>query len=105
MNKTYRRLTQPSMAAYFIVLGLFCVAALLLRQYYLALGEAVVTALLFACYRFYAVRRRHALAEYVQTTNEMLRRSSDGEVPFPVALVQLNDGELLWYNKRFADLT
>ncbi len=105
MNKNLRRLIQPNMTAYFAVMALFCIAALVLQQYYLAAGEAVVTVLLFTAYRYYAVRRRRALAEYVQTSNEMLRRASDGEVPFPVALVQLNDGELVWYNKRFAELT
>lgn len=105
MNKTLRRLTQPSMAAYFIAMVLFCIAALVLRQYYLAIGETVVTLFLFACYRFAVRRRRRALTEYVQTSNEMMRRSSSGEVPFPVALVQLNDEELVWYNKRFAELT
>ena len=105
MNKTLRRLTQPSMAAYFVVMALFCIAALVLRQYYLAIGEAVVLLLLLVGYRWANLRRRRALAEYVQTTNEMMRRSSDGEVPFPVALVQLNDDELVWYNKRFAELT
>ncbi len=105
MNKTLRRLTQPSMAAYFVGMALFCIAALILRQYYLAIGETVVLLFLLACYRFAARRRRRALTEYVQTNNEMLQRSSGGEVPFPVALVQLNDDELVWYNKRFAELT
>ena len=105
MNKPLRRLTQPSMAAYFAVMALFCIAALVLRQYYLALGETVVLLLLLVGYRFAVRRRRRAMAEYVQTSNEMLQRSSTGEVPFPVALVQLNDDELVWYNKRFAELT
>lgn len=105
MNKPLRRLTQPSMAAYFAVMALFCIAALVLRQYYLALGETVVLLFLLVGYRFAVRRRRRAMAEYVQTSNEMLQRSSTGEVPFPVALVQLNDDELVWYNKRFAELT
>lgn len=106
MNKNkMRRLLQPSMAAYFIVMALFCVAALVLKQYYLAAGEAAVLLLLLAGYRWANARRRHALNEYVQTTNEMMRKSADAEVPFPVALLQLNEDELLWYNKSFAELT
>ena len=31
--------------------------------------------------------------------------TSDGEMPFPVALVKLNDNELVWYNRAFAELT
>lgn len=105
MNKSLRRLTQPGMAAYFLIMALFCVAAILLRQYYLALGESVLLLLLLASYHWAGVRRRHALAEFVSSSSELMRRSSGGEVPFPAALVQLNDGELLWYNKRFAELT
>ena len=91
------------MAAYFVVMGLFCVAALVLEQLYLAIGEAVVTLLLLAGYQWANLRRRRALHEYVQSTNEMMRRASDSEVPFPVALIQLNEDELVWYNKPFAE--
>lgn len=35
----------------------------------------------------------------------MLQHTSDGEMLFPVALVKLNDNELVWYNRAFADLT
>ena len=105
MNKKFRKLTQPGMAAYFVVMGLFCIAALVLEQLYLAIGEAVVTLLLLAGYQWANLRRRRALHEYVQSTNEMMRRASDSEVPFPVALIQLNEDELVWYNKPFAELT
>ena len=106
MNKNkMRRLLQPSMIGYFVVMALFCVAALIFRQFYLAAGEAVVLLLLLAGYRWANARRRRALNEYVQTTNEMMRKSADSEVPFPVALIQLNEDELVWYNKSFAELT
>ena len=32
MNKTLRRLIQPNMTAYFAVMALFCIAALVLQQ-------------------------------------------------------------------------
>ena len=105
MNKKLRRLIQPSMAVFFIVSVLFCIAAAVLQQYILAGAEAFVTLLLFIYYRWSNARRKRALTEYVQTTNEMMRRSSDGEMPFPAALIQLSDGELIWYNKQFASLT
>lgn len=105
MNKTLHRLTRQSLVLYFIVLGLFCIAAVLLKQYYLAAAEAAATLILILVYRWGARRRQHALSEYVSTTSELMRRSAGGEVPFPVALIQLNDEELLWYNKRFAELT
>lgn len=105
MNPKLRRLTQPSLALYFAVMGIFCAAALVLQYYILAACESVLTLLLLIGYRWTALRRKRALTDYVQTTNEMLSRSAGGEVPFPVALVRLNDNELLWYNQPFARLT
>ena len=45
MNKKLRRLVQPGMVMYFVVMALFCVAALVLRHYVLAAAEAGVTLL------------------------------------------------------------
>lgn len=105
MNKKLRRLMQPSLAFFFVVLFLFCVPLVLLREYVYAAIEFGVALLLFFSYQWSNARRRRALNEYVQTTNEMMQRSSGGEVPFPVALIQLNEDELIWYNKPFAQLT
>ena len=105
MNKKLRRMMQPSMAAYFAVLFLFCIPAFVLRQYWIGGAQIGAALLLLLGYQWGNSRRRHALTEYVRTTNEMMRRSTDGEVPFPVALIQLNEEELVWYNKPFAELT
>ncbi len=105
MNKKLRRMMQPSMAAYFAVLLLFCVPSFVLRQYWIGGVQVGATLLLLLGYQWGSKRRRHALTEYVRTTNEMMRRSTDGDVPFPVALIQLNEEELIWYNKPFAELT
>ncbi len=104
MNRKLRRILQPSLVLFFVVMVLFCIAAAILQQYILAGVELAVTALLFFFYRWSNKRRRRALTEYMHSTNEMMRRSSDGEVPFPVALIQLTDGELIWSNKAFSAL-
>ena len=105
MNKKLRRLMQPNLALFFVVMALFCAAAVALQEYILAVAEGCATLLLLGCYQWLSVRRRRALADYVQATSEMLQHTSDGEMPFPVALVKLNDDELVWYNRAFADLT
>lgn len=105
MNKKLHRMLQPNMAVYFAVMVLFCVPLLVLGQYVIAAVEGAVIVALLVGYHWRNARRRRALTEYVQTTNEIMRRSADGDVPFPVALVQLNDDELVWYNKPFARLT
>ncbi len=105
MDKKLRRLMQPHIAPYFIVLALFCVAALLLKQYVLAAVETGIVLLLFGAIKWMSSRRKQAIAEYVRATDELLHHTGDGEVPFPVALIKLDDNELLWGNKAFAQLT
>lgn len=105
MNKKLRRLLQPSMAVYFVILLLFVGAAFAVRSYWLAGIEAAVTAVCLAGYRWREARRRKAINDYVLATNEMMNRTSGGEVPFPVAMLRPGDGELIWYNRPFEELT
>ncbi len=105
MNRKLRRIFQPSMTLFFIVMILFCVTSAIFQQYILAGIELAVTGLLFWFYRWSSARRRRILTEYVHSTNEMMSRSTEGEVPFPVALIALDDGELIWCNKAFTALT
>jgi len=96
---------QPSMILFFAAMLLFAAAAALTEQFILAGAALVVTVGLFFFCRWSINRRRHALTEYMRTSSDMMHRAADGEVPFPVALIQLHDGELIWYNKPFAQLT
>ena len=76
MNKKVRRLVQPSVVLYFVVMGLFCVAAVALRQYILAAAEAGVTLVLLGVTYLRSSRRKRALAAYVQSTSELMERLS-----------------------------
>lgn len=96
---------QPNMALFFVAMALFCVASAVLKQYILAAAEGCVTLLLLGCYQWLSIRRRRALSEYVQAASDMLQHTSNSELPFPAALVKLNDNELVWYNSAFAALT
>ena len=103
MSRKLRRIFQPSMTLFFIMMLSFSIATLAFGQFLLSGIEFVVTALLFWFYRWSSTRRRRMLTEYVHSTNDMLRRNA--EVPFPVALIELGGGELIWCNKAFSALT
>ncbi len=96
---------QPSMLLFFAAMLLFAAAAALTEQFILAGAAFAVTVGLFFFYRWSVKRRRRALVEYMRTSSDMMNRAVGGEVPFPVALIQLHDGELVWYNKPFSQLT
>lgn len=105
MNKKLSRLLQPSMVAYFILPVLFVGVALAMRLYWLALAEALATAGVALGYRQRALRRRRAIAEYVAGTNEIMSRTGGEELPFPAALVRPADGELIWTNRAFDEMS
>ena len=103
MNKKLSRLLWPNMVLYFVILAAFVAAAVVLRQYLLAAGEAVVSAVGFIIFRISRVRRKKALAEYTRQSSE--QPDAVGAIPFAGALVQPESGEIMWYNDRFAAMT
>ncbi len=105
MNKKLHRMILPSMLLFFAVMLIFSAVAAVLGQFILAGAQFAVTVMLFVYYQWCNRRRRRMLTEYMHGTNEMLRRTDDGEIPFPVALIQLYDEELIWYNHAFRQLT
>ena len=82
MNKKLKRMLQPGMGLYFMVLVFFCGWALLEKNYVLAVGEAAVTALLFT---FYLIRKRlrsRDLQAFIQSTFNTLDMAQGAELPF-----------------------
>ena len=101
MNKKLGRLIQPGMGAYFLVMLAFAVAAFLERNYILAGAEAVITGALFGIYQFKKKRRRRELQAFIQSASNSLTEASRKESLFPMVLVRLADGGVIWTNDQF----
>ncbi len=105
LNKKLGRLIQPGMGLYFVVMGCFCLAALLMSQFLLAGLEAFVTVMLFLCYNLQRRIRRRELQQYLQSASQALPTVNRVENPFPTALARLSDGGIIWANDRFTSIT
>ena len=105
MNRKLGRLLQPGMGMYFAVMLLFAAAALLLDSPVLAAVEAVITALLFAYYQFRKAHRRRELESFIQSATNTLENTDGGKTPFPMALVRMGDGSMIWSNESFVELS
>ena len=101
MKTRLKRLLQPGVGVYICVMAGFCAAALLLRQYWLALGECIVTLAVFALYMLHRTHRRRELKHFLQSAPETLEATGKGDSPFPAVLARLSDGTILWTNDRF----
>ena len=66
MKRKLGRLLRPGMGLYFVVLVLFVVAAALMQDYLLAVGEALFTMALLGLYLLSQKRRRADLAAYLK---------------------------------------
>ncbi len=105
MNKKTERLLQPSMGWFFVVLVLFCAAALVLEYYTLAMAEAIATAGLFILYWIVRAQRNIQIKAFIQSTFNTLDVTKGAESPFPMALIRLVDGGIIWNNERFTAVT
>ena len=72
VNKKLGRLFRPGVGGYFVVMALFCGAALVLGHYWLAAGESAVTLLAFTIYMINRNYRDRQLHKYIQSTSNTL---------------------------------
>ena len=105
MNRKLARLFRPGMGGYFLVMGAFCVAALVEEHYWLAAVETAVTLLVFILYIMNRTFRDRQIQSFVQSAANTLEATSQGEGPLPAVLVRLGDGGIIWANHRFSELT
>lgn len=105
MNKKLGRLIQPGMGLYFICMLSFAVGALFLDHPVIAGVEGGITLLLFLFYQLSKARRRRDLAAYIQSATDTLDTATKKDMPFPMALVRIIDGELIMTNSRFISIS
>ena len=105
MNKRLSRLLRPGMGIYFVVMGVFCAAALLSQQFWLAAAEGIVTLILFAVYMSDRRYRGREIQNYLRAEESTVESVGRGQSPFPTVLARLGDGGIVWANRQFSELT
>ncbi len=105
MNKKLKRMLQPGMLLYFIVLVGFCLGAFFMGDYVLAGVEAVLTAALLIYYLVRKRLRNKEIQGFIQSTFNTLDMAKGAELPFPMVLVDLVDDKIIWFNERFSSIT
>ena len=105
MNRKLGRLLEPGLEVFFVVMLVFAFASLVAGAGWLALVELVATGVLFANYYFGKLRRRRELEAFIQSATNTLGTTDGGRTPFPMALVRMGDGDMIWANNAFMDLS
>lgn len=99
------RMVNPGMGIFFLVMGLFCAAALLAEEYWLAAAETSVTLMMFLLYLMSRNRRHRNLRDLLESASNTMEASAQGYSPLPAVQVRMGDGVIIWANHRFSELT
>ena len=105
MNRKLGRLLAPGMEMFFIVMLVFAAAALAAGSTVLAVTELIATGILFAYYQYSKLKRRRELEAFIQSTTNTLGTTDGGKTPFPMALVRMGDGAMIWANDGFVEIS
>ena len=105
MNKKLKRLLWPGLWVYFVFMVGFAIASLAMGYYVLGAVEGVATAALIFYYLFCRNYRRRDIQNYVRNTFGITEEISGVDIPFPMVLVRMGDGCILWTNDRFNEVT
>ncbi len=105
MNKKLGRLLQPNMGLYFgLLLGFVAITALL-QRYILAGVELAAWALFMTAYLVSRANRRKQLKTFIEKATDEQTGVEGQRPPFPMVVVRLADGGIVYVNDRFIHLT
>jgi len=105
MNKRLGKVLHTHVWIYFVLLFGFSVAALLAEQFMLAAVEAAVTAIVLVAALLQNQRRKNELQKFLNQVSQEQTGRESADSPFPVAVIRLSDGGVLYTNDAFAKAT
>ena len=85
----------------FILLAVFCLGVFLAGEYVLGGLYALITLVSFVIYSLRQHRHRQAVLQFSKTVGEAQTSVKDAESPFPLAVIRVADGLLLYTNNGF----
>ena len=105
MKKKLRRMLQPNMGVYLALLLVFVIVTAVQQQYVLAGIQLLIWALLLTAYLFHYTHRKKQLKDFVEKAIDRQAHVSGQRPPFPMAVVRMADGDIIFANERFIKLT
>ncbi len=105
MDKKLKRLLWPGLWLYFLVMIGFVVAAVLTENYVLAGAEGAAAVLLLMFYMLCRNRRHKEIQNFVKANFNVYEADNHADTPFPMVLIRMGDGSIIWSNDRFRSIT
>lgn len=103
MNKRLGKMLRTHVWIYYVLLGLFALSTALMGQYILAAAQAAVLLITVLIYMLHRRARRHELQQFAKKVTDLQTTANGAEAPFPMALIRVDDGMILYTNEAFAN--
>ncbi len=105
MNKRLGRALYAQVRIYFILLGAFVLAAMLLKQYLLSGVSAALLAIALSVYLIQKSNRKKEIAQFMKKVAHLQSGTEGVEYPFPMTAVRLTDNAVVYANNAFRAMT
>ena len=110
MNKKIKKIFEPNLRFYFVMLVAFCVVTFFVSQHNreIAIAEAAVIVLLFIYSRFSAGRRSREIVKYIESVTYNVDTATKDTLlnfPLPMAIFTLDGDKIIYSNDNFLKMT
>ncbi len=103
MNKRLGKMLRTHVWIYYVLLGIFALSSALMGQYILAAVQTTVVLITVLIYMLYKRAKRRELQQFAKKVTDLQTTANGAEAPFPMALIRLDDGMILYTNEAFAN--
>ena len=110
INKKIKKLLEPNMRLYFVLLVIFVIVTFFFGEKYeqLAVIEGIVVVLLFVYSAFTRQKRRREILNYIESITSSVGSAADDTLhnfPMPMAIFTLEEKKILSANENFLKVT
>ena len=105
MNKKLGRALRPGLTACIVLLFVFALVSLFMKQYVVGALELATGGVVLLLYILSWKRRNREIQNYIRTAFHTLDLTKNVESPLPMALVRMGDNGIVWTSELFASIT
>ena len=107
-DKKIRKLVEPGYDIYFVILLVIGAVGFFYHGVVVGSAELAAVMILWLVYRFSSHRKKKAIIDYIRGITADVNTAGDiavADLPLPLLVVHNDDGEILWGNARFSEMT
>lgn len=106
-DKKIRRLAEPGYDIFFLCMLVFSLVGFFFHGVIVGTAEAIAVFILWLLYRQSSRRKKREIIQYMESVTLEVNSAGSlavADFPLPLAVVHLDDGQIIWGNERFQEL-